>query len=88
MILSGYKPVLVIKEPAYANTGKTRNAWLRKSLTISQFVIAQAFIMGVMLVSKQITHSLNKDMGFKRCDCLPANKLLRYVTQQQIRPDR
>ncbi|HNP22254.1 MAG TPA: ABC transporter permease [Panacibacter sp.] len=66
MILSGYKPVLVLKNQAYANTGKTRNAWLRKSLTISQFVIAQAFIMGVMLVSKQITYSLNKDMGFKK----------------------
>ena len=66
MILSGYKPVLVLKNQAYANTGKTRNAWLRKSLTISQFVIAQVFIMGVMLVSKQITYTLSKDMGFKK----------------------
>ncbi len=66
IILSGYKPVLVLKNQAYNNTGKTRNAWLRKSLTISQFVIAQVFIMGVLLVSKQITYSLNKDMGFKK----------------------
>jgi putative ABC transport system permease protein len=66
MILSGYKPVLVLKNQAYTNTGKTRNAWLRKSLTISQFVIAQVFIMATILVSKQITYSLNKDMGFKK----------------------
>lgn len=66
MILSGYKPVMVLKNQAYSNTSKTRNAWLRKSLTISQFVIAQAFIMGVMLVSKQISFSLSKDMGFKK----------------------
>ena len=66
MILSGYKPVLVLKNQAYANTGKTRNAWLRKSLTISQFIIAQVFIMATILVSKQITYSLNKDMGFKK----------------------
>ncbi len=65
MILSGYKPVLVLKQ-AYTNTGKTRNAWLRKSLTISQFVIAQVFIMATILVSKQITYSLNKNMGFKK----------------------
>ena len=66
MILSGYKPVLVLKNQAYANTGKTRNAWLRKSLTVSQFVIAQVFIMCAILVSKQINYSLNKDMGFKK----------------------
>ncbi len=66
MILSGYKPVLVLKNQAYANTGKTRRAWLRKSLTISQFVIAQVFIMATILVSKQINYSLNKDMGFKK----------------------
>ncbi|HEV8081833.1 MAG TPA: FtsX-like permease family protein [Chitinophagaceae bacterium] len=66
MILSGYKPVLVLKNQAFTNTGKTRNAWLRKSLTISQFVIAQVFIMATILVGKQITYSLNKDMGFKK----------------------
>lgn len=66
LILSGYKPVLVLKNQAYANTGNTRNAWLRKSLTISQFVIAQVFIMGAIMVSKQITFSLNKDLGFKK----------------------
>ncbi len=66
IILSGYKPVLVLKNQAFANTGQTRNAWLRKSLTVSQFVIAQVFIMATILVSKQITFSLNKDMGFKK----------------------
>jgi len=66
MILSGYKPVLVLKNQAYINTGKTRNAWLRKSLTISLFVIAQVFIMATILVSKQISYSLNKNMGFKK----------------------
>jgi ABC-type antimicrobial peptide transport system permease subunit len=66
LILSGYKPVLVLKNQAYAGTAKTRKAWLRKSLTISQFVIAQVFIMATILVSKQIHYSLNKDMGFKK----------------------
>ncbi|NII28004.1 FtsX-like permease family protein [Pseudoflavitalea sp. X16] len=66
LILSGYKPILVLKNQAYANTGKTRNAWLRKSLTVSQFVIAQVFIMATILVSKQIHYAINMDMGFRK----------------------
>jgi putative ABC transport system permease protein len=66
LILSGFKPVLVLKNQAYAGTARTRSAWLRKSLTISQFVIAQVFIMATILVSKQIQYSLSKDMGFKK----------------------
>ncbi len=66
LVLSSYKPVLVLKNQAYANTGKSRSEWLRKTLTISQFVIAQVFIIATILVSKQISYSLNKDMGFKK----------------------
>ncbi len=66
IILSKYKPVLVLKNVAYANSSKTRSTWLRKSLTVSQFVIAQVFIMATILVSKQITYSLNKNMGFRK----------------------
>jgi predicted permease len=66
LFLSRFKPVLVLKNQAYSNTGKTRNTWLRKSLTVSQFAIAQVFIMGAILVGKQITYSLNKDLGFKK----------------------
>ena len=66
LVLSGFKPVLVLKNQAFANTAQTRSVWLRKSLTVSQFVIAQVFIIGVLLVSKQINYSINKDLGYKR----------------------
>jgi predicted permease len=66
IILSGYKPVLILKNQAYTGTHKTRRVWLRRSLTISQFVIAQVFIMATILVSKQINFTLNKDLGFKK----------------------
>lgn len=66
LVLSGFKPVFVLKNQAYNNTGKTRNALLRKTLTVSQFVIAQVFIIAAILVSKQISYSLNKDLGFKK----------------------
>jgi putative ABC transport system permease protein len=66
MILSGYKPVLVLKNLAYANTAQSRRLWIRKTLTVLQFVIAQFFIIATMVVGKQIRFSLNKDMGFKK----------------------
>jgi len=66
LMLSGYKPALVLKNQAQSNSHKTRNAWLRKSLTVSQFVIAQFFIMATILVGKQIYYALHKDLGFKK----------------------
>jgi ABC-type antimicrobial peptide transport system permease subunit len=66
MVLSGYRPVLVLKNLAYANTAQSRRVWIRKTLTVSQFVIAQFFIIATLVVGKQIRYSLNKDMGFKK----------------------
>jgi predicted permease len=65
-VLSAYKPVLVLKNQANAGTAQTRSAWLRKTLTVSQFVIAQVFIIATLLVAKQISYGLTKDLGFKK----------------------
>lgn len=64
LILSGFKPVLVLKNQAYTGSAQTRNAWVRKTLTVSQFIIAQFFVIATLMVSKQINYSLNADMGF------------------------
>jgi putative ABC transport system permease protein len=66
IVLSAFKPVEVLKNQTNSATGKTRNAWLRKSLTVTQFVIAQFFIMATILVSKQIYYVMHKDLGFKK----------------------
>lgn len=66
LILSGYKPASVLKSSAFINSGQTRNVWVRKTLTVSQFVIAQFFIIATMMVSKQISYSMNADLGFKK----------------------
>lgn len=66
MVLSKYQPVQVLKNQAYRGTSKTRSSFLRKSLTITQFVIAQFFIMATILVSKQVYYALHKDLGFKK----------------------
>ncbi|MBS1933307.1 MAG: FtsX-like permease family protein, partial [Bacteroidetes bacterium] len=84
LVLSAFKPVLVLKNQAASNTGKTRNIWLRKTLTVSQFVIAQVFIIGTILVSKQISYSLNKDLGFKK-DAIVYLRTSYYDTVQSHR---
>jgi predicted permease len=66
IVLSSYKPVTILKGQGSTNTTGTRRAWLRKSLTVSQFIIAQFFVMATILVSKQISYSLNKELGFRK----------------------
>lgn len=66
IILSGYKPVIVLKNQVIALGGQSRNVNLRRSLTIAQFVIAQVFVIATLLVGKQINYTLNKDLGFKK----------------------
>ncbi len=66
LVLSRFKPVQVLKNQAVAGSGKTRTAWLRKTLTVSQFIIAQFLIIGTLMVSKQIHYSINKDLGYRK----------------------
>jgi putative ABC transport system permease protein len=66
LILSGYKPVTVLKNQAFTTSSQTRNAWVRKSLTVFQFVIAQFFVIATVIVQKQINYSLNADLGFNK----------------------
>ncbi|HSB92612.1 MAG TPA: FtsX-like permease family protein, partial [Flavitalea sp.] len=63
--LSSFKPVQVLKNQVLGS-GNNRRAMLRKTLTVFQFVIAQIFIIGTLLVGNQISYSLNKDLGFKK----------------------
>ena len=65
VILSGYKPVAVLKNQVVGGKG-SRNEWMRKSLIVTQFVIAQFFIIATVMVSKQIYYAVNKDLGFKK----------------------
>ena len=66
LILTKFKPVTVLKNQLHDTTSKTRKAWLRKSLTVTQFVIAQFLVIATLVVGKQIKYSLNKDLGYKK----------------------
>lgn len=66
LILSSYKAIAVLKNQPAVSSGNTRRLFFRKTLTVSQFVIAQTFIIATIIVGKQIHFELNKDMGFKK----------------------
>jgi len=66
LILSAYRPVAVLKNQTIATNSGTGNVIFRKTLTVSQFVIAQFLIIATVIVVKQISFSLGKDMGFKK----------------------
>ena len=65
-ILARFRPVLVLKNITTGNGANTRSAWLRKTLIVSQFVIAQVFVIGVLVVDKQLHFAETKDMGFRK----------------------
>lgn len=66
LILSSYKPVSVLKKAVFGNKGENRTVWLRKTLTVAQFAIAQFFIIATLIVGKQVQFSVNHAMGFKK----------------------
>ena len=66
LILTKFKPVTVLKNQLHEGTAKSRKAWLRRSLTVTQFVIAQFLVIATLIVSKQINYSLSKDLGYKK----------------------
>lgn len=65
-ILSGYNPIQVLKNQQLVSFGQSRQILLRKGLTISQFVIAQFFVISTVIISKQIYFVLHADMGFEK----------------------
>ena len=66
LVLTKFKPVAVLKNQLHANSAQSRKAWFRKTLTVTQFVIAQFLVIATLIVSKQINYSLNKDLGYKK----------------------
>ncbi|RDC65458.1 ABC transporter permease [Adhaeribacter pallidiroseus] len=65
-VLSGYQPIKVLKAQAFIRGNETKQVWIRKTLTISQFAIAQVFVVATLIVSKQINYALHTELGFNK----------------------
>ncbi|WP_261387288.1 FtsX-like permease family protein [Chitinophaga pinensis] len=63
LVLSSYKPVMVLKG-AFSSSNK--GLLLRRSLVILQFVITIVLIAGVIVVYNQLRYMQSRDLGFKK----------------------
>ncbi len=62
-VLSSFKPVKVLKGN-WRNTGK--GILLRKTITVTQFAIAAALIMGAIVIYNQMQYLGKKDLGYNK----------------------
>ena len=63
LVLSGFKSVNVLKS---AITPAAKGISLRRGLVVFQFVIAQALIIGTLVVASQMDYFRTADMGFNK----------------------
>ncbi|WP_428654421.1 ABC transporter permease [Runella sp.] len=65
LLVTRFQPTQVLRGQIAFSVGKNKFT-LRKSLIVFQFVIAQAFIIGAIILNQQIRYALEKDLGFNR----------------------
>ncbi len=70
LILSGFRSINVLKS---AFTINNKGISLRRALVVFQFVIAQALIIGTLIVASQMNYFRNADMGFNKNAIINAN---------------
>ncbi len=63
LVLSGFKSVNVLKSSIFVNN---KGISLRRVLVVFQFVIAQALIIGTLIIASQMNYFRNADMGFNK----------------------
>lgn len=65
LVLTKFRPALVLKSNT-SSQGSSRSGKVRQVLIITQFVLAQVFLIVVFVIGKQIHYELNKDIGVKK----------------------
>ena len=83
VILTKFKPVTVLKNQVGSGSAQSRSAWFRKTLTVTQFVIAQFLVIATLVVSKQINYSLNKDLGYKKEAIVTFNTIWNFFSNKE-----
>ena len=64
IVLSRFNPVNALKSKSTANTAKGIS--LRRGLVVFQFIIAQALIIGTLIIVKQMNYFMNQPLGFDK----------------------
>ncbi len=66
LVLSGFKPVKVLKGNISADETPGKIPWLRHGLVITQFALSVLLIISAIVVFKQVDYLHNKDLGFNK----------------------
>ena len=61
--LSGFKAVHVLKKKLDTSAGEL---WVRKGLVVFQFSLAVIFIVGFLIINKQIEYTQTKNLGYSK----------------------
>jgi len=64
LVLSSFNPINALKSRIAARSGK--GITLRRGLVVVQFIIAQALIIGTLLILRQINYFQHTSMGFSK----------------------
>ena len=64
IVLSRFNPVNALKSKIRANT--TKGISLRRGLVVFQFIIAQALIIGTLIIVKQMNYFMDQPLGFDK----------------------
>ena len=90
IVLSRFNPVNALKSKLTANTAKGIS--LRRGLVVFQFIIAQALIIGTLIIVKQMNYFMNQPLGFDKNAIVnvpfrpdsTGSKLTDYLRQQLL----
>jgi putative ABC transport system permease protein len=85
-LITRFQPVAVLRGQIQLTS--TPRLTLRKSLIVFQFVIAQVFIIGAILMGQQLSYVLNHDMGFDRDAVVTMSVPFRGWTNPKDIPDK
>ncbi|HEX5153771.1 MAG TPA: ABC transporter permease [Parafilimonas sp.] len=66
LVLSGFKPVKVLKASLSASEEPGKMPWLRHGLVITQFTLSILLIISAIIVFNQVNYLHNKDLGFNK----------------------
>jgi putative ABC transport system permease protein len=64
VVLSGFNPVNALKSKLTASSAKGIS--LRRGLVVFQFIMAQALIIGTLIMVKQMNYLMNQPLGFDK----------------------
>jgi ABC-type antimicrobial peptide transport system permease subunit/AraC-like DNA-binding protein len=64
IVLSGFNPVNALKNKLTSSTAN--GVSLRRGLVVFQFIIAQALIIGTLIIVKQMDYFMNQPLGFDK----------------------